>query len=472
MKGAEYSAAGRIGLAEYALVAVVAAFVLLKMAFSFPRFSDGNAYMYMASLVGEGAVPYRDFFLASPPLIVYAFALFGKVFGFRWEYFNYLPVLFSAIDALVIYLLFRNVFGKLARLSAAVVYLFSFAVLATSDFYSGVHMALALALLGTLAIVRRWPFLGGVLLGLAVLGKLYMVVMFGALVMYLLFRRKWSDGGRSLAGFLVVVGATCLFFGWLAGQQFWQAVFFNHWYKVEGIPKWRVVKFFALHDWWLLLGVLPTFVWRRFVPGIILLPILFWLVFILTFSDIYYLYFKMLVVWLALWWGWNVAQAGRRWPGLKTAGVVSVLLVAAVATGVWQYLGQQARAAVITDVDDIVASVERLTGEGEFIYGDYTITPLLALEAGIPVFKDYVDVNPMYFDVGIFDYGERAEELKNADVNTVITRALVLEGGRGWVGAEQVLPVEFFNNYCRVARAWPIERDYSYNAVVIWRCEY
>src|SRR3989338_8380850 len=137
----------KIGLAEYGLVLILGAFVALKMIYSFPRFSDGNAYIYMAKLVVGGAVPYRDFFFASPPLIVYAYALYGKIFGFHWQTFNYLPVLLSVIDGVVIYSLFKNVFSKVARLAAVVMYLSSFVVLSTTDFYSGVHLALTVLLL-------------------------------------------------------------------------------------------------------------------------------------------------------------------------------------------------------------------------------------------------------------------------------------------------------------------------------------
>ncbi|MFH1354067.1 MAG: glycosyltransferase family 39 protein [bacterium] len=462
----------KIGLAEYGLMFALGVFVLLKIIYSFPRFSDGNAYMYMAKLVAGGAVPYRDFFLASPPLIVYVFALFGKIFGFSWRTFNYLPVSFSVVDGLVIYTLFRNVFGKLARLSAVIVYLFSFTVLSTTDFYSGIHLALTLALLGVLAMVRRWPLLAGLLFSLAVLGKLYMIVIIGALVVYMLFRQKWLETLKILIGFVAVTGVVYLIFWALAGSQFWNDIFLNHLDKVEGIPKGRVIKFFVLHDWWLLLAVPLSLYWRRWMLGLIALPIIFWGIFLMVFPNIYYVHFKLLVVWLALLWGWNIMQMWKRWPGLRTATVAVLLLAAIAGTGVWQWRGQQAEAAVITDVGDMVKSIARLTEGEKPVYGDYTLVPLLALEANRPIFGDYIDVNPMYFDAGIFDYARRGEELKEAGVNTIITKGLVNESGRLLTGPETVLPLDFFSKYCRMARTWPIARDYSHNAVIIWRCEY
>ncbi len=458
--------------AGFILTGALVLFAALKIVYSAPRLTDGNAYLYMARLITEGFVPYRDFFLASPPLVVYGYALFGKIFGFSWSSFNYIPVLLTTLDVLVIYTLLKKVFSRPARLAAALAYLFSFAVLATADFYSGAHLALTLNLLGALAMLRRRPLAAGALFGLAMLAKLYAAVIFAAVLLYFILRRQWPDVVKSVLSFTAVVGSVCLIFWWLAGQPFWQQVLLNHLAKAEGIPKARVFKFFVLHDWWLILAVPLSFYWKKWIPGIIILPLLLLGTFLAVYPDMYYLYFKMVAPWLALLLGWNVAHVWRSWPGWKTGVATAVLLLAVVGTGVWQWHGRQARAAVITDFNKIAETVGQLTEEGRPIYGDYTLTPLLALAAGRPIAGRYVDTNSVYFDTGVFDYEKRAEKIRGEGVNTIITKAVFNPDGRLLAGPGSVLPLSFFEEHCQPASVFPLERDYSHNAVIVWQCGY
>lgn len=463
-----------VGLIEYALVLGIGAFVVLKVLFIAPRFSDGNAYLYMAQLVAGGAIPYRDFFFASPPLIPYMFAAVGGLFGFSWRVFSFLPVVFSVADAVIIFWLVKNKFTRLAGVVAALLYLFSFAVLATSDFYSGVHLALTLALLGMLAALRprSRPLLSGILFGLAALTKLYLVVLYAAVLVLWLLKARWSQAGKSLLGFGVMFGLVALVFWWLAGSAFFDMVVFNHLSKSVGIPKERLTWFFVRHDTLLLLGVMSIFVSRRWVPAFIVVPILLVAGYFVMFQDVYYLHLKMLVVWLALLWGWAVWQVQQRWSQSWAVGLAVALIVSAAGMSTWLYVEEQARVAVITDLESVVASVERLTDSGEAIYGDYSITPLLALVSDRPVFNNYIDVNPMYFQTGVFDLEQRAQELAAAGVRIIVTKNVVGPGGRVLSGHEKVLPASFFADYCRPARVFEIERDYEDNAVVIWQCDY
>ncbi len=174
----------------------------------------------MGKLIVDGAVPYRDFFFASPPLIPYAMALLGWLAGFRWQAAAFGPICFSVLDAVIIYLLARHRWSRLAGLLAAVMYLGSFVVLATSDFYSGVHLSLTLMLLGVLAQQRGRPVLSGALFALAVLGKLYMAVLVVAVWLAELGQRRWRGVASSAAVFVLVVSVVTAVFSWLAGAVF------------------------------------------------------------------------------------------------------------------------------------------------------------------------------------------------------------------------------------------------------------
>lgn len=458
----------------YILAAAIGLFAVVKLWFLAPRFSDGNAYLYMAKLVADGAVPYRDFFYASPPLIVYAAAWVGTIGGFSWRIFGWLPVLLTAADAVIIYCLGFTSRSRLTGLAAAIGYLFSFVVLATTDFYSGVHLSLTLTLLGALAWQRSYPFGGGVLIGFGMLGKLYMAVLFGALVLAAAAARRWSEVVRLLAGGGLVLAAAAALFWWLAGQAIIDQVVLNHLAKIEGIPKERIAAFFVRHDALLLLGALLALAARQRPPVLVLAPMAA-AAFFLLFRDVYYLHLKMLAPWLALLAGWAVAPLEFRWRGLTLTGwrvAGAAALVIFVGSGLVQYVREQAHAAVITDFAAIVETVRRLTPPGQPLYGDFTVTPLLALAADRPVFNSYADINPIYFATGVFNYKQRAAEIARAQVRTIITKSVVAPDGRIVGGQERVLPASFFSEHCRRARVFPLERDYEHNAVVLWECRY
>lgn len=459
----------------YVLVAAIGLFAGVKLWFLAPRFSDGNVYMYMAKLVADGAVPYRDFFFASPPLIVYAAALVGSMFGFTWHVFGWLPILLSAADAVILYCLGHSFRSRLAGLMAAVAYLFSFAVLATSDFYSGVHVSLTLALVGVFAWQHGRPALGGVLLGLSVLGKLYMGVILGSAVIAAGLSRHWRAVLRLLAGGGAVLVVAVALGWWLAGQAFIEQVLLNHLAKTEGISKARIAAFFVRHDALLLLGALLPLAARQAVPLFAVVPVVLYTLFWLLWRDVYYLHLKMLVPWLALLAGWGAASLASRWQrlsvGVRRAAVAAVLAMF-IGAGLVSYVREQSRAAVITNLTAIVETVEQLTPLEQPLYGDFSVAPLLALAAGRPVFNHYADTNPIYFMVGVFDYERRAAEVARARVGTIVTKNIVAPDGRIVGGQDRVLPTSFFQQHCRAARVFPMERDYEHNAIVVWQCQY
>ncbi len=231
--------------------------------------------------------------------------------------------------------------------------------------------------------------------------------------------------------------------------------------------------FFARHDAVLVLGVLWLIVggWRR-MPVIIVLPLVLIGAYLLAGRDVYYLHLKMLAVWLALAWGWAMWYFTRRWPLAGEHGLAVVVVLTAAGLSSWFYLTEQARAAAVPELPAVAAAVTRLTLTGQPIYGDYTITPLVALAAGRLVFNNYADINPMYFQIGVFNYARRAEELVAARVPVVMTKNIISLDGRILSGQERVLPVTFFTRYCRPARVFALEHDYEDNALVIWQCTY
>src|SRR3989338_362683 len=456
----------------YGLVFSLGVLILLRLNYLFPRFSDGSIYLYLSYLVGDGLVPYRDFFYSSPPLIPYLFSWYGKLFGFSWQAFGYIPLGLSLIDAVIIYWLVLKNGSRLGALSGAVLYSLSCANLATSDFTSDVHVVLTLVLLGAVASQKRWPIISGVFFGLAVLTKLYAVVVLVGWVAGLVWDKKWREMIKFVISSLLVIGVVAGVLWWWVGNVFYEQVILSHAGKVEGLARKEIILFFIRHDWALILAPLGWLLVRRKMPAWILLPVVALVGWTALWSDFYYLYLKVLVAWLALWWGWVIAQLDEKVQRREFTYVVIVGLLIISGLTISRYIDEQAEAAVIQPLDEVVEYVQSHTVEGEAIYGSFEVTPLVALGAGRPIWHNVVDTNIKFFQTGWVDMEKRESGIKQDKVKIIITKVLLVKGGRMATGPEELLPRKFFNENCRLGKSWPVEKDYTHNAVAVWLCDY
>ncbi|MCH8748794.1 glycosyltransferase family 39 protein, partial [Patescibacteria group bacterium] len=365
----------------YLLLGVIALWLVFRLWYLAPRFSDAHHVVYAGYLLTQGLTLYQDIFYTSPPLLPYLYAGMGRVFGFGWLPFNVFGILLTAVDALVLYALAAKWWSRKVGLLAATMFLFSFVVLATTDFLSDIHVTLTLILLGMLAYSREQHALSGVLFGLAALSKIYTVVAYGPLVLAYLVARRWRRLLSNVVAMAAVFGVTV---GWLAvrhGGTFLALVFGDHLGKfgtLEGLSKSAIGSYFIKHDPWLILGAVVVLLMMalilktvRFKEGLklpeihhLLLPLFLsagFLSFFFIFPDGYYFYLKILAAWLALIVAagiyYLVADDSPRW----LASLPSVLIILAIISSGYLYLTQQAQAAVVTDYAAIRQFVDQPT---------------------------------------------------------------------------------------------------------------
>lgn len=460
---------------EYALLISITVFLVLKFWFFAPRFSDGAIYAYLGQLVMEGSIPYRDFFYSSPPALLYIFGIVGLVFNWQWWSWAALPILLSVVDALLLFWIGRRLWSNWAGAVVAITYLFSFATVATTDFATDVHFVVTALLLAVLAQMRGRSVVAGLLLALAVLIKLYAVIIVGPYVLWLLWQERQAVW-RVLAAFSGAIAMVVVVL-WLAtGGEFYQSIILNNLGRGVGIPKERLLPFIFWHDPWLLLGLLMPVAVRRLPPAWILLLAGTALGFLMVYPDVYYLYFKMAAPWLALliaWGSFELYQEYGRGVG------VALLLILAVASAytIVRYEQDHARASVILSFDDIIKYVQETTTPEDVLYGDFDVAPLVALGSQRNIYNDLADTNVKFFLNTTFSIEERVEELVAVRVPVMVTKAIV-EDKHVLGGYEQTLPRSFVAQYCRVGDIFPNPtlpaeaRQSGGQALVVWRCNY
>jgi hypothetical protein len=452
------------------IATAIALFLLFKLFYLAPRFSDGHVYTYMGHLIAQGAIPYRDFYYSSPPFLPYAMAAFGTLTNWHGPSFDALPNFLSALDALLIYLIGYKKTGRFPALIAAVMYLGAYSTLATSDFASDIHWIVSLSLLGWWAHTENKFRLSRFLFAMTVLVKAYAVVIVVAVGALL-----WLVGQRKNAVFLVgtvaVVGfLVCEAFYLWVGPQVLDQIYFNNLHRTPGLSTASILDFFSNHDLWIypVSGALAFLLWKNPRSWPFAVPLALYLGFFLLYSDVYYLYLKPLSAYACLLIGTGAVQGARTrkifYPVFASLGIVTTIL------SLKTYIKEQSEASTIDGLTDIVKLVSELTAPGEAIYGESTFTPIVALLADRPIFKNYVDTNIKFFNQGLFTLEGRAREISDGEVKVILTKGVVVQNQIQSLSS--VLPLEFLASHCQVARSFPLKMDYSENAVLVWRCVY
>lgn len=203
-----------------------ATYLLLKLVAMHATRTDDNIYFYQAIRMTQGALPYRDFFFAHPPVhLLVPAAVFG-VTGFSVAVAKSIPVLAQGLAGLMLYLAVRRASRTLAPL-VLILHLTAYEVLMASGDMNGENL-MTLFLMGSLLTAVSGRFLiAGALSGLALGCGMYALATVAAIGIAACFVRPrvWP---RFLAGFALVFGGLMALFATIGGASFFESVFAYH----------------------------------------------------------------------------------------------------------------------------------------------------------------------------------------------------------------------------------------------------
>jgi hypothetical protein len=209
-----------------AVTLVLGTYLLLKLVGLHASGTDENVYFYLATRLSQGAVPYRDFFFAHPPVHLLVPAAVFKVTGFHLGVAKAIPVLAQATAGLFLYLTVRRASRSLAG-AALLLHLLAYQVLMGSTDMNGENIMTAFLLASFFAATRGRCLLAGVLAGLALGTGLYALAGVLALAIATGFTSRRALGRFGL-GVLLTFGGLALLFRILGGPGFVEGVFAYH----------------------------------------------------------------------------------------------------------------------------------------------------------------------------------------------------------------------------------------------------
>lgn len=238
-----------------------------------PHFADEGIYFYGAARVAAGALPYRDFFHAHPPLHLAPAALLFVMFGYG-SLLAKLPVfVLAAAQGPAAYLIVQRVLAAaqvpalargVAGAVAAALLLFSESMLKASAYDTGMAQASGLVALAALALAYRRPIAAGLL---CAAGPLTLLQSAPAAAMVAATALAWDGRAglratlrapwRTAGGRVVLAGAALLtlvhVYCWArAGSAFWQQVYLFHLDKAARESEGLTQLGFVLFDNWTL----------------------------------------------------------------------------------------------------------------------------------------------------------------------------------------------------------------------------
>jgi len=380
-------------------------FWLIKLAHLEFHFGDGNVYYYMADRLLQGTLPYRDFLIADPPLLVILLAGIKLLIGNQLILFQTVPLILESITAVLLFFLSRQQLPKLAKFIPAL-YLFSFLILSTTDYLTGLHFVNCLIVLAY--FFRKKPYLSGIFWGLATLIKLYVIPGFIGWMIVLFMQKKWPQFKKTAIAYIATGALIMLPFLILSPDNVINHIILHQFNRPKGLSKLNIFRFFIQHDLLLLLTVGFNFYLTKHKK--FLIPLLCWLIFYVIFKDLYYLYLGVMAPWIILslvnfWQALEKklnCQKNNLGSQLVLMSLIMLFFTQIIGLNFYQKNIQQQ--GVFTQAPAVAEYINTLPTKP--LYGSHEVAPLVALLSHRQLFDHQIDTNAQLFGSGALDKNE------------------------------------------------------------------
>lgn len=384
--------------ADWLAAAAIAVFAFWKLSSLHFRFGDENVYFYMTRAIGDGILPYRDFFIADPPFFILIISAYKWLIGHHYILFKAWPVIFDCANAVLIYIFLKAKNCKLAFLGP-IFYLFSFTVLSTSDYVTGAETTIFFMLAALYADSKNKPYFTGTFWALSCLCKLYAAPALIGFLAYKMYAKEFVHLRKIIIAGIVTTAVVLAPFAIIAPHGLYYDLILHQFNRPIGLNKWDVWGFFAQMEWPLIIaGFAGSFAAKQ---KTLMVSAVLTAIFFMLYRDLYYLYLHILMPLLVILaieaLSWLKERAGGEMLGAALALYVLVSLYP-----VSSYAARFASGSIFSNTEPVAAAL-RDAPEPYPVYGIQEVAPLAALIADKPVFDNIIDTNTQNFAAGTHD---------------------------------------------------------------------
>jgi hypothetical protein len=452
------------------ILLTIGIFIWLKLDGLTWHFGDGNAYFYMAQQVLGGHLPYRDFLLADPPFLIFLLAAVKLLIGQQIILFQWVPVLLEIAASGVLYLIIKPKLPKLAKFIPAI-YLFSFLILSTSDYLTGLHF---INLFISLAyFFRKKPVVSGVFWGLATLIKLYVIPGFLGWMIWLILSKKTKQAKKTAIAYATTGTLFMLPFLIMAPQSVVKQIIIHQFNRPKGLNRLTIFSFFLQHDF--ILISLASFSWWLTKNKKYLLPFVSWLFFYLMFKDLYYLYLGVLAPWLILsltdLWAYFKTQTKQALLEQHSDQIIIMLMITIFMfqiLGIHFYKNSIQAEGVFEQLPAVAEYVKSLPAKP--LYGSHEVAPLVALASNRQLFGNYIDTNSQLFGSGVLNKEQISQQAAQEGIYFLSKVADIPENSDVDQGYSGYFDPQVFNQACERLKIFHGNDAELFDDVAVYEC--
>ena len=407
----------------YALLLVfIIAFVLISFkGLKTAQPGDENVYYYVGKLASEGKLPYRDFFFAHPPLHIYLIASVYKIFGFNILVLKLIPLTSTLITAFFIFKIAQR-FGNIGAIAAFLLYLFSYSVMFNSVFSFGIELAAMFLIIGVYFLLDKNNYwIAGLFFGLAGITRLLSLVPIAIILIFALISNKKNFLKLSsgfLAVFLVVNGIFALSAG-----DYMAFAYKYHLQKTFG-GKENLKEYYDIIKLnWILFFSAFLFVFVKDKKKLSLFAAIsiVYLLFLFGLKKIFGFYFLVVFPFLAIIGAYSLVNLISAMP--KRLKIAALVIFTSVF--IWNFSSdvlflEKIGFSGFERGKDLADFIALNSNEETMLFGDDSVTPLLALQTNKRIALDFVDTNNQVFVSGVKDLNTLLDDLKGKNLLFVI----------------------------------------------------
>ncbi|MCH8004589.1 MAG: glycosyltransferase family 39 protein [Nanoarchaeota archaeon] len=382
---------------------------------------DETVYLYMGKSITEGKLPYKDFFYAHPPLHIFIIAFLYNIYGFNILTLKLIPFLSIIISAFFLFKLMKEKFGNLEAIVTIILFLSSFLILFNSVYSFGISLTTMFIVIGFYYIyVKKKYLFGGIFFGIGSVTGLQSLVPI-LVIMLIIFLNNKKHFMNLFLGFLSIFLIVNILLILLYGNDYFSPVYQYHLIKPELKTKLFNFSEIIKLNWLLILSSL-LFIFAK-DKKIIQMPLFIvaaYLVFLMILSRIFQYYFILLFPFLAIIAGYSLVNISKRVykpfliPLIIILSLVFLWNTTSDVMFLTKYGFNKFSALQISDF------VRENTDKDVLLFGDASITPLIAILSDRKIAFDLVDTNENVFLTQIVDIKETINKLKMEDVFIII----------------------------------------------------
>lgn len=445
----------------------IVVFLILKTTTLSFRFGDSNAYFYMAKAILWGNIPYRDFFLADPPVLVIILSLLRLIFKNYLYVYQLLPAIIECVNAFLVYLLLKkenNIFAKFAPL----IYLFSFSIISTCDYLTGAQFVVMFLLLGFILWKNDKPLLSGLFFATSCLIKLYAVPALLGFIVFILLQKNKAKLIKFTTGLILPIIIFLFPFLIFSYQKTIFDIITFHFYRPNGLDKFTVFAYLISREWLLIiLAACGMFFAKK---KEYLLSAIFAILFFVFFQDIYYAYFASVIFYFVIfalsfvdWLYKNITY--------KQATLYFVLIFYVIF--ILYSVGFYEKTAFLdnrfTNAFEISEFVKTIPGNLP-IYGSHQVAPLIALLSDKKLFGNYIDTNTQIFDAKTYDIRAISQQAVGGGIIMIARIVDIKDLNIHDFGYEKFFDKDVFVNNCKRLKEFNDTGNELTNYIVIYIC--